>query len=116
MSGQQKKKDGWTRETPSDPYLESTDLDYLARMNAELLSELWIARDRIAILEQVLVEKNIIDADALDRHVPDEALSNKLSTLRKIMVENVLGAPFKNSHTVESLKAQGRDMAKLNKQ
>lgn len=115
MSGQKKSKDGWTRETPAEPYLESADLDYLVRMNTELLSELWIARDRIAVLEQVLVDKGLIGADAVDGHVPDEELSQKLATLRKIMVENVLGAPFKNDQTIETLKAQGRAMASLKK-
>lgn len=105
------KVDKQLRQPPDESYLASTDLDYLVRMNMELLSELWIARDRIAILEQVLVDKGVVAPDAVDTYVPSEEMEARLSTLRQITVENVLGAPFKNNHTVESLKAQGRAMA-----
>ena len=69
---------------------------------------MWIARDRIAVLEQVLADKGVIESDAVDTYVPDDAMAARLETLRRITVENVLGAPFKHNHTVETLKAQGR--------
>lgn len=96
---------------PPEAYLDSTELDHLARMNMELLSELWIARDRIAVLEQVLADKGVIESGAVDTYVPDESMTARLDALRRITVENVIGAPFKNNHTVESLKAQGRALA-----
>ena len=104
-------KSGNHRLPPDEPYLQSTDLDYLVRMNAELLSELWIARDRIAVLEQVLVDRGVIGATDVDSYVPDDAMTERLETLRRVVVENVLGAPFKNQHTVQSLREQGRNLA-----
>ena len=101
------------RQPPDEPYLQSKDLDYLARMNMELLSELWIARDRIAVLEQVLAEKGVIEPDAVDAFVPDESMNKRLETLRRVVVENVIGAPYKNQHTVETLKQQGQALANV---
>lgn len=105
------KSTGNYRLPPDEPYLESEDLDYLVRMNMELLSELWIARDRIAVLEQVLADKGLIEANAVDAFVPDNAMAERLDVLRREVVENVIGAPFKNQQTVQSLKEKGRVLA-----
>ena len=102
------------RELPSVPYLSALDVDLLARMNLELLSELWIARDRIAVLEKILTDSGVIAEGCLENFVPDEGFSQKLEGLRLSMVENVLGAPFKNNLTVADLKERGQRIARLN--
>lgn len=99
------------RQPPSETYLESESLDYLARMNVELLSELWVVVDRLAVLEQVLVDNGLIGTGAVDNLKPTKSFQNRLEKLRHIVVGNVLGAPFKNDHTVETLKARGRALA-----
>lgn len=91
-------------------YLLTQEHDFLARMNFELLSELWIVRDRLAVLEQILTDMGLVGADSIDRFVPDPGFSERLERMRNVVVENVLGAPFKNLHTVETLREQGRDM------
>ena len=103
------------RQPADESYLKSEDVDCLVRMNMELLSELWIARDRIAVLEQLLVDKGVIEPDAVDSFVPDEGMIERLETLRRVVVENVIGAPFKNSHTVQSLREQGQALARASR-
>lgn len=100
------------RQPPVESYLRGADLDFLARMNMELLAELWITRDRLAVLEAVLNDRGITQAEEVDTFVPSETLSRRLDQLREVMVENVLGAPFKNNHTVESLISQGKKHAR----
>ena len=103
------------RVAEGETYLESKDLDYLVRMNMELLSELWIARDRIAVLEQVLIDKGIMTVGEVDNFVPDEEMTLRLEKLRTIVVENVIGAPLKNDLTVKDLISRGQALSKLTK-
>ena len=96
-------------------YLASQEVEYLARMNMALLSELWITRDRLALVERLLADQKIIAPNQLDDYVPDEDFAQHLEALRSVVVENVLGAPFKNEETVASLVAKGQELAKLHR-
>lgn len=112
MSTQTEGNGRW-REVAGEPYLASDDLDYLVRMNMELLSELWIARDRIAVLERMLVDKKVFTDGEVDSFVPDEGMKSHLENLRTIVVENVIGAPYKNDLTVNDLLSRGKALANL---
>lgn len=94
------------------PYLKDELLDALARMNMELLSELWIARDRMAVLEQVLIDNGLIQASAVDDYVPSDAVNEKIASIRKLMVENVLAAPWRSETSVQELIEKGKLMRK----
>jgi hypothetical protein len=82
-----------TRERPSTPYLGTPEFDHLARMNTELLSELWILRDRVTVLEHLLEQKAVIERRALDTLVPEGALAEELERERARLVERVVGVP-----------------------
>jgi hypothetical protein len=73
-------------------FMVSEDVDGLARMMMAMLSELWIARDRIAILESLLEEVGVLSAGAADHAAPSPELAERLEAMRSIMVANVLGA------------------------
>lgn len=106
--------DGDTRDdTPPSPYLSSQDVEYLARMNMALLSELWITRDRLAILEEMLTQDDTITRNEIDNYRPSTEFAGYLESLRAVVVENVLGAPFQSTETVDSLIQKGRDLARL---
>lgn len=97
------------RAAPEDhSYLKDPLLDRLARMNMELLSELWIARDRIAVLEEVLGQKGVLEPGEIDRFQPDAAMQARLDGLRDLMVEAVLGSMDQNKLSVEDLQEIGR--------
>jgi hypothetical protein len=103
-------------ETPKpgdEAYLHPANLDYLARMNMALLSELWITRDRLAVLEKLMVNRSLLEANELDQFVPDEEFGKYLEALRSVVVESVVGAPFQNTETVETLMQLGQKLAKL---
>lgn len=98
-------------DTPIPSILASEEHDNLARISYQLLIELWIARDRIAVLERLLVDKGVIAAGEVDGFRPDPAMSERLERMRDAMVESVAGAPFSGTLSVEDLIQRGRRLA-----
>ena len=93
---------------PRKPYLADERTDQLARMMFQLLSEVWVMRDRMAVMEELLRRKGMASPAELDAFVPDAELDRRLEALRNEMVEQVLGAPLRSQETVETLVARGR--------
>ncbi|MEO0995961.1 MAG: hypothetical protein AAFX58_00465 [Pseudomonadota bacterium] len=89
---------------PDRPYLSTKELDALARMNTELLSELWILRDRVLILEHLLSEAGTIAGGAIDAFEPPEALAEKLRADRDAMVARVAGAAHRQALDVADIR------------
>ena len=88
---------------PERSYLGSNDLDALARFNTELLSELWILRDRVRVLEHLLTQADVIAADAVDRFEPPEDLSAALLKERDELVARVAGAAHREELSVDEI-------------
>lgn len=101
------------RRPPGDGYLKAASADQATRMVLELLSELWIARDRAAVLEQLLVEKGVLAPGAIDGYEPQGEFAARLEALRELTVENVLSAPFRHEETVDTLVEKGRRRRRL---
>ena len=78
----------------SNTYLGPDNIDDLGRMVTALLTELWITRDRVAVLEQMLHEKGIVAAREIDDYIPSPAFDAELETIRDRMAGNVIGAPL----------------------
>ncbi|MEO0574836.1 MAG: hypothetical protein AAF004_05185 [Pseudomonadota bacterium] len=89
---------------PERTYFSSEEVDALARFNTELLSELWILRDRVLVLEHLLGESGVIDPDAIDHYEPSEALSQKLLEDRDGLVARVVGAAHRTELSVDEIK------------
>ena len=78
----------------SGAYLRAEDTDSLGRMVLALLSEVWIMRDRMAILEKLLAEQGALAAERLDGFVPSGEFAGELAALRDRLIGNVVGAPI----------------------
>jgi hypothetical protein len=89
-------------------YLKPEDVDNLARVNTELLSELWVLRDRVTLLEHLLETKGVLQRAEIDALNPSGDLAKELETERHAYIERVVGAPHRKERTVESLKALAR--------
>jgi hypothetical protein len=100
---------------PRKPYLADERFDQLARMMFQLLSEVWVMRDRMVLMEELLRRKDVLRPEDIDALVPDAALEARLEALRTEMVETVLGAPHRNAETVETLVARGRAARERNR-
>lgn len=75
-------------------YLDGSDVEAVARMLNALLTEHWILRDRLAVLEAVLGERGILEDGEIDAYVPSAEMAEALETLRNTVFGNVIGAPF----------------------
>lgn len=75
-------------------YLSSENTDDLGRMVLALLSEVWIMRDRMAILEDLLEKKAGISSEDIENYVPSPEFEATVEKLRTRLIENVVGAPL----------------------
>jgi regulator of sirC expression with transglutaminase-like and TPR domain len=90
-------------------YTNDEKIDALVRMNTELLSELWIMRDRMMVLEHLLEKKTGLSRQEIDEFDPPPAFETELLAERDALVRRVVGAPWNDHWTVESIvKNKGR--------
>jgi hypothetical protein len=85
------------------PYTHDEKYDALLRMNTELLSELWIMRDRMMVLEYLLEKKAGLSRQEIDGFEPPPELEQDLLAERDALVRRVVGAPWNDSWSVESI-------------
>ncbi len=83
-------------------------MDALMRINTELMSELWILRDRVTILEKLLEQKGVVTRQAIDDFILDDDFAKELNEERDKYVRRVAGAPWEVEFTVESLVQNGQ--------
>jgi len=95
-------------EPPKQPYTGDEMMDNVIRMNTELMSELWILRDRVTLLEHVLQQQGVINRKTLDDMVPNGDLAKELNRERDALVEKVVGGAWMQGYSVESLVAKAR--------
>ncbi len=89
----------------ADSYLAAADVEALARMLNALLVEHWVLHDRVAVLEELLVERGAIEAGAIEAHRPSADFSARLEALRGTVFANVLGAANSDERrTVDELR------------
>lgn len=84
-------------------YLRPEDIETLARQNVQLMTELWITKDRLFMLEHMLEKKGIIDRKIFDATEPDENLSQELEAQRVAYIERIMGV-LPEQRTTERLK------------
>jgi hypothetical protein len=75
-------------------YLTEENTDDLARMVVGLLSEFWIMRDRMAIMEELLVKSGVLAPDAIENFSWTPAQAAEMEKLRDKVVASVIGAPL----------------------
>jgi hypothetical protein len=90
-------------------YLNQDNVDDLGRMVTALLSEVWILRDRMAVLETMLDAKGVVDAKSIDDFSFTPEQEAELEKIRDRMVSAVVGAPIaaREHHVEQILKRAG---------
>lgn len=94
---------------PDTSYFSSAELDAFARIQTELLSELWVLRDRVMVLESLLEQHGVLKRDQIDHHQPSVELEQKLKSERDKMVTRVLNAGQRKELKVEEIVAKEVD-------
>lgn len=90
-------------------YLNENNVDDLGRMVAALLSELWIMRDRMAVLEALLEKADILAPGAIEGFSYTPAQEVEVEKLRDRIVASVVGAPVaaREHHVHQILERAG---------
>ena len=91
---------------PDKPYLASPELDALALSQTELLSELWILRDRVTVLEYLLTQAGVLKSGAIDDFELPSELAERLDEERDQFVARIVGAGHRKKLDLETLKKQ----------
>ncbi|MEM1090855.1 MAG: hypothetical protein AAGB27_02595 [Pseudomonadota bacterium] len=91
---------------PDKPYLSTPELDALALSQTELLSELWILRDRVTVLEYLLTQAGILKAGAIDDFELPADLAEDLDRERDQLVARIVGAGHRKKLDLDTLKKQ----------
>lgn len=93
----------------ANTYLNEHNVDDLGRMVTALLSELWIMRDRMVVLESILEKAQLLESDAIERFAYTPAQEAEVEKLRDRIVASVLGAPLaaREHHVHEILERAG---------
>ncbi|WP_448585307.1 hypothetical protein [Thermaurantiacus sp.] len=71
-----------SRAATSTPSLHPGQLDHLGKALLLLARELWVTRDRLAVLEAVLERRGIAVTEAIRDFQPDGALAGQLAAER----------------------------------
>ena len=65
-------------------------IDRLVGMVFALTAEVHVMRDRLALLEDALRQRGVVDPSALDNAIPEGALEERIAAARTALVQNIL--------------------------
>ncbi|HPF25067.1 MAG TPA: hypothetical protein P5528_13570 [Steroidobacteraceae bacterium] len=81
------------RETSDREFLTRQRIEDLGQGFVTLAGELWVVKDRLAVMENLL-DKHGIPAHEIDTHEPDEAFKEQLAKARKAYIQRVIASLF----------------------
>jgi hypothetical protein len=81
--------------TAGDEFLLRRRIDDLAAAHVSVLAELWILKDRQAVLEEVLARHGLVAAEEVDRFEPDGEFRARLDAERRAWTQRMVGALFR---------------------
>jgi hypothetical protein len=91
----------------TDAQLDAGNVDDLGRTLMALVSEVWILRDRMLVMEQLLQERAGISAEEIDDYAGNAAFKAGVERQRDRFVANVIGAPLAaRERSVEQILAR----------
>ena len=80
---------GFKRGNPT--YFENEVIDHLISITLELGAELWVVKDRLAHVEEVLSEHNKLSLDSLSAGKPSALLQEQLDLERTQIIKRIYG-------------------------
>lgn len=83
---------GYDRGNPS--YFENEMIDHLMGIVLELGAQLWVTRDRLALLEEQLASAGVVSLKALDEGRPSPELAARLKEERQAMIQQTYARLF----------------------
>ena len=91
-------------------FFEQPYIDELVKMNTELLTELWVLKDRVYILEKILEEKKYVNIEEINNYMPQGDFIKFLDKERENLIKKVIEAPLKKNknRTVNSILSKSK--------
>ncbi|MDE0743809.1 MAG: hypothetical protein OSB24_07980 [Woeseiaceae bacterium] len=80
---------GFKRGNPT--YFENEVIDHLISITLELGAELWVVKDRLAHVEEILSEENKLSLSSLNTGKPSALLQEQLDKERKQIIKRIYG-------------------------
>ena len=77
---------------PEQTFFADPAIDRLVGMVFALTAEVHVLRDRLALLEDALKQRGVVDIPALDAAIPEGALEARITKERTALVQHVLEA------------------------
>ena len=74
---------------PDPTYLADPVQDATVRMLVELAAQVWVERERRLALEAALVERGVLDVEAVEQFTPSEAQRARIRAERAQFIEDV---------------------------
>ena len=71
-------------------FFSDPTIDRLVGMVFALSAELHVLRDRLALLEDALEKRGVVDVSQLDKAIPEGALEARIAKERTALVQHVL--------------------------
>ena len=71
-------------------FFSDPTIDRLVGMVFALSAELHVLRDRLALLEDALEKRGVVDISELDNAIPEGALEERIAAARAALVQNIL--------------------------
>jgi len=82
------------RESAEIHYLLGRRIEDVATAFVSMAGELWIVKDRLAVLERVLEKHGIPAPSSVDRYEPEPEFRASLDAERRAWVRRIVGALF----------------------
>ena len=80
--------------SPRPVYLDDVRLDKLLGAIVELTAQLYLAKDRVRVLEQLLVDKGVLTLQELDYYKPTAEFEARTTQDREALLEAVISRNF----------------------
>ena len=77
---------------PQPAFFENAAVDNLIEIVLELGSELWVQRERSRIVQQLLAERGVVTADAIQQCIASEAEVGRSAAERQAFIDRLYGA------------------------
>jgi hypothetical protein len=80
------------RPAPEPAFFDNPVIDHLVTVTLELGAELWVQRERLRIIEQLLTTHGVVTTGMIERHVPSEEEQARVRAERDAFVQRLYGA------------------------
>lgn len=77
-------------------YFKDEMNDHLLEICLQLAGEIWVNRDRQAVMEHLLATKGKVTPEMIEEFKPDDEMKNELKNARQLFSKRVFGSLYAN--------------------